>query len=51
MPIVSEVILMQDVNLIFMCLVLVSVVHSIVLMRVCMHIIDKVYPEKEEKDL
>lgn len=37
-------------DLIFMCLVLVSVVHSIVLMRVCIHVIDRVFDAPRHKD-
>lgn len=40
-----------DFNLIFLCLVLVSIVHSIVLLRVCIHVIDRVYQTPHEKDL
>lgn len=36
--------------LIFMAFTLVSLVHSIVLMRVCMHVIDRVYPRDRTKD-
>lgn len=50
MPIGSAVMVMDDVNLIFMCLVLITVVHSIVLMRICMHVIDRVWPDKGGKD-
>lgn len=39
-----------NTNVVFMALVLVSVVHSIVLMRVCMHLIDRVSPPVRTKD-
>lgn len=39
-----------SISTIFLCMVLVSLVHSIVLMRVCMHVIDRVYPVGQEKN-
>lgn len=50
MPVASMAIGATEVNVVFLALVLVSLVHSIVLMRVCMHIIDRVYPGKGNKD-
>jgi hypothetical protein len=41
----------ETFELFIVCMVLVSLVHSIVLMRVCMHVIDRVFKRPGEKDL
>lgn len=37
-------------TLVFMSLVIVSIIHSIVLMRVCLHVIDRVFRSPREHD-
>lgn len=37
-------------SLVFASLVLISIIHSIVLMRVCMHVIDRVFPDRGQRD-
>lgn len=49
MPVDASIVIFPLMQEVFALLTMISVVHSFVLMRVCIHIINKVYPDKQEK--